>query len=257
MKRIIQISFFTLTVIGLITLTGFIINNNMFTDVADIKVNIYRNAESGFLSQSEILAVINNIDKIDTLTKNTIDIIEIERVLATNPYIDMVDSYLTVDGRLLINIKEKEPIIRIYDKGSKGFYIDDKGDIFPVSRQYAPRVMIANGYIKEKVTKLNSNIADSVHDKTVFRELFFLTQLINEKSLLVAQVNQIYVNSKGEYDLIPELGDHLVQFGTVNDARNKLRNLDAYYKKHLKTSDWDKYKVINLTYKNQIVCTKK
>ncbi len=65
------------------------------------------------------------------------------------------------------------------------------------------------------------------------------------------------MNSKGEYDLIPELGNHLVQFGTFDNAQIKLRNLDAYYRKSLKTDDWDIYKTINLTYKDQIVCTKK
>ena len=103
----------------------------------------------------------------------------------------------------------------------------------------------------------NSNIYDTIYDNTVFQELFFLTKLINQNSLLEAQINQIYVNSKGEYDLIPELGNHLVQLGTLNDIQNKLQNLEGYYRKNLKSSDWDKYKIINLTYKDQIVCTKK
>ena len=75
--------------------------------------------------------------------------------------------------------------------------------------------------------------------------------------MLKAQINQIYVNSKGEYDLIPELGDHVVQFGTIENAQNKLCNLGAFYRKTLTSNDWDNYKIINLTYKDQIVCTKK
>ncbi len=193
----------------------------MLTNIADIKINIYRNAESGFITQSEILSVINNIDSIDNLKINKIDLDKIEKVLATNAYIDKVDSYLTVDGRLLINIKEKEPIIRIFNQGKGGFYIDNGGDIFPISIRYSPRVLIANGYINEAVKELNSNISDTVYDNTVFRELHILTQLINENSLLKAQINQIYVNSKGEYDLIPELGDHLVQFGNLANASDK------------------------------------
>lgn len=264
MKKIIQISLFTLTALALLTLMGFILVNNKDANVADIKVNIFRNTEVGFMDKSEIMSVIVNSDSlpgqqtgIQKLMINEIDTDIIEESLAINPYIDKVDSYLTIDGTILINIKEKEPIIRIYDKSEKGFYIDNIGDIFPISNRYAPRVLISNGYINETITDLNSNITDSVYDTSVFREVFFLTQLINNNSLLKAQINQIYVNSKGEYDLIPELGDHIVQFGNITDATNKLRNLEAYYQKYLKTSNWDSYSIINLTYKDQIVCTKK
>lgn len=264
MKRIIYISLFTLTVIGLLTLSGFIVNYNKFSNVSDIKVNIYRNSESGFLNSDEILKEINTIESLyhnpsdsNKLTVNRPNTVKIERILANNPYIDKVDSYFTLDGRLLINIKEKEPIIRIYNSGKEGFYIAKNGDIFPISSQFAPRVLIANGYIKYKLSNLNSNINDSIYSNTVLQELFFLMQLINQSELLKAQINQIYVNSKGEYDLIPELGNHLVQFGTFENAQIKLRNLVAYYRKYLTTKDWDMYKTINLTYKGQIVCTKK
>ena len=264
MKRIIYISLLTLTVIGLLTLSGFIVTHNKFTESTDIKVNIYRNTESGFLNSSEILKEIASIDSLSNTNpvvneglRNTPYTSKIEGVLVNNPYIDKVDSYFTLDGRLLINIKEKQPIIRIYDSGKEGFYIDKKGEIFPISRQFAPRIIIANGHIKDKVTDFNSNISDSVYHNTVLQELFHLTQLINQNELLKAQINQIYVNSKGEYDLIPELGDHLVQFGTIDNANAKLNNLDAYYRKYLTTNDWDNYKTINLTYKDQIVCTKK
>jgi|TARA_B100001971_G_C18133646_1_gene506273 cell division protein FtsQ len=264
LKRIIYISLFTLTIIGLLTLTGFIVNYNKSNQVSDIEVNIYRNSELGFLNSGEILHELNRIknlplnpEVVDSLIINKLETDKIENVLTNNPYIDEVDSYFTVDGRLLINIKEKEPIIRIYDSGNEGFYIDNNGDIFPISRQFAPRVIIANGYIKDKITNFNSNITDSIYSSSFLQELFYLTQLINQNELLKAQINQIYVNSKGEYDLIPELGNHLVQFGTFDNAQIKLRNLDAYYRKSLKTDDWDIYKTINLTYKDQIVCTKK
>ena len=260
MKKIIQISFFTLTALALLTLTGFIVMHNKDANVTDIEVNIYRSTDVGFLDKTEIMSAIINGDSLTGSQKlkiNEINTDIIEDTLAVNPYIDRADSYLTIDGKILINIKEKEPIIRIYDKGGKGFYIDNKGDIFPISKQYAPRVLITNGYINETVTDFTSNITDSIYNKSIFREVFFLTQLINNNELLKAQINQIYVNSKGEYDLIPELGDHIVQFGTINNASTKLRNLEAYYHKYLKTSNWDSYSIINLTYKDQIVCTKK
>ncbi len=257
MKRIFQITIFTLTVIGIITLTGFVVISNMHTTIGDIEINIYRNTENGFINKSEVLSTINNIDSIKKLQLNKVRTTSIEESLANNPYVDEVDTYITINGNMLVNIKEKQPIIRIYNSEGESFYLDKKGDVFPINLQYAPRVIIANGYIKEKATYSKGNINDSIYDNSTYRELFKLTQLINKNSLLKAQINQIYVNSKGNFDLIPELGNHLIQFGTLADAETKIENLDAYYKKYLKTSIWDSYKTINLTYKNQIVCTKK
>ncbi len=264
MKRIIYISLFTIVAIGLITLTGFIVIYNISNQVSDIEVKIYRNSESGFLNADEILKTIRDIDNLSLPPTgdneqiiNNPETDKIEKLLSNNPYVDQVDSYFTVDGKLLINIKEKESIIRIYDSGNEGFYIDKNGAIFPISRKFAPRVIIANGHIKDKVSDFNSNIYDSVYNKTVIQDLFKLTKLINQNELLKAQINQIYVNSKGEYDLIPELGNHVVQFGTFSNAQTKLNNLVAYYEKYLKSNNWDIYKTINLTYKDQIVCTKK
>jgi cell division protein FtsQ len=161
------------------------------------------------------------------------------------------------EGNLIVNIKEKQPIIRIYEEGKPGYYIDNKGDIFPISSQFAPRVIIANGYINDNVDITANNINDSTFTKSVAKELYNLTQLINDNDLLAIQINQIYVNSKGEYDLIPELGNHIIKFGTFDNAKDKLNNLTAYYARYLKTNNWDSYKSINLTYKDQIVCTKK
>jgi len=257
MKRILQIVIFALTVIGIITLTGVVVISNMHTNIADVEINIYRNSVNGFINRDQVLSTINAIDSINQLQVSKVKNIDIEQAIIGNPYVDKVDIYTTINSNLLVNIKEKQPIIRIYDKSGNSFYVDEKGDIFPISRQYAPRVIIANGYIKEEVMNPKGNIIDSIYNKSIFKEIFKLTQLINKNNLLKAQINQIYVNSKGNFDLIPELGNHLIQFGTMEDAEIKIRNLDAYYKKYLKTNIWDSYKTINLTYRNQIVCTKK
>ncbi len=257
MKKILQISLLTLTVIGLVTLTGFIVNKNMYSKIADVKVNIYRNTNNGFINKHEIIEKINTIDSIVNVDIKKIKTNEIEKIIARNPYVDKVDSYITINGNLLINIKEKQPIIRIYNNTGSSCYIDDNGDFFQSKIGYAPRVIIANGYINKKLTTITGNINDSIYNNSVYRKLYELTQLINNNKLLKAQINQIYVNSKGNFDLIPELGNHLIRFGSFDNVKNKIRNLDAYYHKYLKSSTWDSYKIINLTYKNQIVCTKK
>jgi cell division protein FtsQ len=70
-------------------------------------------------------------------------------------------------------------------------------------------------------------------------------------------VEQIYLNEKGEYELIPRVGAHVVKFGSFENYREKFRNLKAFYKKGLNNVGWNQYLYINLKYDNQIICTKK
>ncbi len=257
MIKIIKISFFSLVAITLIVLTGFIIKKNQVSVIDNVEVRIYRDSDNGFLNRDIILKTINNIDSISNLAVKDIDPVTIERKLILNPYIEEIDCYLTLNGTLLINVKEKNPIIRIFGEDDISMYLDNNGDFIPTSKQYTPRVIIANGYINDKIAGFNNNIHDTIYNNSVFRELFYLTKLIKQNSLLSSQINQIYYNSKGEYDLIPELGDHIIKFGKLKNSLVKLKKLEAFYKRNLKSSEWNKYKEINLTYKDQIVCTKK
>ncbi len=256
MKKIISILLFTLSAFGMIILMGFIINKNMNSQLADIKINMYRNSDKGFLTNEDVLDIIMNMDSTEKIIIADVNTSKVENIITSNPYVDKVDCYVTIDGEMLINIKEKQPIVRIYNKENSSCYIDDKGNIFGVSNKFAPRVLIANGYITNKIEN-GSNINDSIYNNSHFKDIFILTKLINSSNLLSAQISQIYVNSKGKYDLIPTIGNQLIKFGSLENAEKKIQKLDAYYHKYLKTSIWNNYKTINLIYKNQIVCTKK
>ncbi len=257
MIRIIQISLFTLATLGLLVLMGFIFKESRATLVEDVQVNIFRDTDEGFLSRDILLNTINNIDTNKHLTITNVNTYDIERNLLLNPYIENTDSYLTLDGKLLINVKEKTPIIRVYNKQGNSIYIDNNGEFIPISRKHTSRVLIASGYINDNITSLESNIYDTTYSNSSYFEVFKLGKLILENHLLSSQINQIYVNSKGEYDLIPELGEHIIKFGSLENAAIKLENLEAYYRKNMITENWDKYSSINLIYKDQIVCTKK
>jgi cell division protein FtsQ len=256
--RILKISSLFITALGLLTLCGFIVKKNHVNNLKSIDINIYRGAEKGFLNKQELLSIIiDNGDSVTNMLVKDINHNVIENKLQNIPYVKETDSYLTLNGKLLVNIKEKNPAIRIFNDKGNSFYLDNYGDIIPISKNYTPRVTIANGYIKEKIPETTGNIFDTIYNSSQYRKLFILMKKINKYELLSSQINQIYINSKGNYDLIPELGDHIIKFGDFEDIKMKLDNLEAFYRKILLTSDWNKYSIINLTYKDQIVCTKK
>jgi cell division protein FtsQ len=73
----------------------------------------------------------------------------------------------------------------------------------------------------------------------------------------VEQIN-VSTNSDNEYTitLIPRIGHHTINLGTIDNFENKLARLHTFYEKALPTIGWDKYTTINLEYDGQIICKK-
>ncbi len=257
MKKIFHIALFGIFAVALAGLMGFIYIEQGKQPVRNVVVNISRPLPEGFLDTTTIKKAVMFADSVDKMRVKDVSLLKIERSVLENPFAAAADAYVNIDNELVINVKERAPVLRIFNKKHKGFYIDNTGKIFPLSGNYTPRVLIANGYFDVPYRKGHPDVFDSVYKDTPLADLFVLTQLIRKNNFLNAQISQMYVNSKGEFDMIPELGNHLIRLGTPDDAEQKLEKLELFYKKALIKEGWDKYEIINLKYKNQVVCEKK
>ncbi len=226
--------------------------------VNQITVHIFRNQPaSGFIDKTALLKTVN---KDSAITRRTIKEVKtklIERQLNKNPFVAAADVFFNLTGDLIINLKEKVPIVKVYAAKRKPFYIGKDGTLFPTSKNYAPNVLISNGYISGISTKLYQSVNDSIYKTTALPAIYQLATKINGDKFLRALISQIYINSKKQIDLIPELGNQLIRFGTIADANIKLENLEAFYKEAFIKQGGNQYSQINLQYINQIVCTKK
>ena len=257
MKKLIQTILFILFGVVALTLMGFIIYEHGHQNINKIKIKISKSDNGGFLSEESITNIIKEIDSIKTKKINDLEINLLEKLVSSNPYVNHVDAYININRNLIINIEEREALLRIYLPDNSSFYIDKNGNLFPLCKSYTPRLIIANGYINAHTHNNLSTVTDTLYTETELPDIFHLTNKISNNSFLKSQISQIYVNSIGEYDLIPELGSHTIRLGDVNNIDEKLRNLESFYKKKLVNEGWEKYETINFIYKNQIVCTKK
>jgi cell division protein FtsQ len=67
---------------------------------------------------------------------------------------------------------------------------------------------------------------------------------------------QIYVGDDFEIELIPKVGNHKILIGNIENLDDKFSRLLLFYKQGLMRKGWENYSVINLKFKNQVVCTK-
>ena len=233
--------------------------------VSGVKVRIDDNTHNKFISESDIIDVLNkeNINIIDKHI-DSVNIHYIENILQhQNKSIRHAEVFRTVYGELDISIEQRQPIMRIVNRNGDSYYIDKNGQVMPLSKKYTAHVIIASGYLNEPyMDHVGENMKQrmSKKDKSsgeIIPDLFRLVQVINNNKFWRSQFEQIYINSDGDIELVPRIGNHVIIIGTVDNLTEKFENLEAFYEQGLSRYGWNKYKTISLKYKNQIVCTKR
>jgi cell division protein FtsQ len=256
MIKTIKITSLIIYVLALGALFFYVLIKGGETLVTTTQVKIYRDTDNGFLNRDSILAHMNSMQKTDSVEVKTIKTRKLEKEFRKNPYVKNADVFTGINGELIVNINEKKPLLRIFNKDSKGYYITKEGDILPLSSEYAARVFVVNGYLNIPHEKGFNNIYDTTYADTELEGILKLATTISKNEFLNAQINQIYLNSKKEFELIPEVGKCTVILGSLNNIDVKLRNLQAFYKQALLVEGIDKYRSINLKFDGQIVCAK-
>jgi len=256
MKRFFQILLFSLFTVLVIALLVYVYIEHEKEPLQQVNIHVARSSDEGFLDKEEIYNYIEN-QLNDTIRLQDVDLKFIEDSLRKNPWIDKIDAFTDIDGNLIINIKESEPILRVFNQYGKSFFLDRSGKILPLSRKYTPRLLVANGYIQTNPLRGFTNINDTVYKYSDLKKLLVLAKELEQFPLLKSLVGEIYLNSNHQFDLTPMIGDQLIRLGDTTNLNHKLENLILFYKRSLIYGGWDKYKTLSLKYSNQIVCTKK
>lgn len=213
-------------------------------DVAchDLVVVVKDSLKEHFVSTSDLISLLKQA-KLNPIGQpmNSINTHKIETELLKNGMIADVEAYKTPSGTIKLEVTQKMPILRVI--GARvNFYVDSKGSAMPVSRRYVAYVPVASGFIEKELA------TTKLYDFALF---------LHKNGFWNSQIEQIYVYPNKEVVLIPRVGEHRILLGTLDDFREKLTNLQLFYEQAIPKMGWEKYSIINLKFKDQIVCTKK
>lgn len=188
---------------------------------------------------------------------------DIEGFLMNKPYVEKADVFQTLKGILKIEIIQRQPVLRVCTHKQKQFYIDREGKIIEIKSDQATDVIVASGYIDINATMLKKGIIETISindkkglDKTL-ANVFLIAQRLQNDSILNYQIDQIYINKNGSFELIPKIGNYIIKIDEEVDLETQLVKLSYLYKESFTRIGWDNYSVVDLRYRNQVVCTKK
>ena len=227
----------------------------------NIEINYNKNGESNrFLTYDDINTFISHrYDSIIGKKIQYINIEDIESDLLEMPYIKSADAYITLEGNIELRINQRKAIIRVIDAMGDQFYLDDQARILPIRSFFPARVPICNGYVGNfrYYSKDYSNAElDSIVQNSMLKEIYLMAKYIESDTMLRSQIVQFNVDINGEFILVPLVSNHIIKFGKAENIERKFEKLKIFYTKGLGHHRWNNYRVLNLKYKNQIVCTK-
>jgi cell division protein FtsQ len=169
---------------------------------------------------------------------------EIEEKLESNPFVQNAEIYASPKGLIFVQVSQREPLVRVVNREGVSYYLDADGMKMPPSSKFTARVVVATGNVEN---------ADSSEVKN---DLLGLCRFIAHDEFWKAQFEQIYVTETREFDLVPKLGNHIIRLGKAQDLEAKFNKLMIFYKEILKNYDSDGFRIVNLKFKDQVVCTK-
>lgn len=250
MKKLLKIITMLVLLVSVLAYVGYVMlfmPKEREDDVCNgILLQIEENPRADFINGKNIKGILKT-EKLNPVGQKMKDVnlTKIEELIRTSQYVDSVECYKTVDGKVAIKIRQRTPVMFVLSDSLKGYYLDKNGNVVPNSN-YAFNLPVATGHIGKEYAR----------DKLVdFGKFLFEDAFWND------QIEQINVSNDEHnnpvVELIPRVGNQVIFLGPIDDYRIKLKRLRTFYDKVVPTIGMDKYSRFNLEYPNQVICTKR
>ena len=174
---------------------------------------------------------------------------KLEELLEDNEWIQ--DAELWFDNKNVLNVivTEREPLARIFTTAGNSYYIDSTVKRMSLSDKMSARVPVFTGFPEKKLWTRN--------DSALINDVRSVAQFVQHNEFWNSQVAQLDIINCGfncwQFEMIPVVGNHTVIVGNAENLEEKFNKLFTFYKQVLSKSGFDKYPVLDIQYKGQVI----
>ncbi len=256
MRKIRKIFFISLwIVIGSATLVLLIAAIRSRNDKVckGIAIEVNGSASSKWLlSRNDIINQLtdNGSEKIKGRILETFDLRALENKLEKHVWIKDAELFFDNNELLQVRLTERIPVARVFTTKGSSFYLDESGKRLPLSERLTLKLPLFTGFPTEKQQMSHA-------DSLLLKDVLNIGQYLRSDSFWNAQVAQVDITPSRTFELIPTVGNHLIEFGNGADAPEKFRKMMVFYRQVLRNTGLDKYERINVQYDQQVIGVKK
>jgi len=220
-----------------------------------IEIIIADSSEARFVTRGEITGIVRRTTgATQSLKCRELPLSKIEENVSQLSELGMVEAYVTVDGKVVVEVDQREPVMRVITSDNRDLFVDRKGYIFYKRGSYTPRVHIVAGALNVPPGVPNGGTIRGGEKVSRMEEALDLVLFVRKSDFWTAQIDQIYFRGNGEIDMVPRVGNHTIHLGHAGGYEEKFYNLEAFYKEALPKVGWREYREIDLEFQGQIVC---
>ncbi len=251
-KRVRNTIIWLFLIAGISALLFFSVLRKSNAKVKTLVVNIEGAKENEYLISEKEVTQILTLAAGKTLNKasiKTLNLRKLEAKLNKDKRIERADLFFDSKNRLNVRIIQKKPVMRVIDEAGLEYYLDQNGKQVPVTRGSAVRVPIVTGITDSYTPKLLLTTQPSK-----LKDVFKIMKYVSEDEFLSALIEQAHVenDSVGDIVLIPKIGRERLIFGDAKDIEEKFEKLKIFYRDGMPKLGWNRYKILNLKYANQV-----
>lgn len=244
----ITVLWFAIAGAGIVLLQAAVRSQNV-KKCKGVEIEISGVSNNFFIDDKDVLGIIKNFVGGDPKGKTleSFSLRDIENNLEKDVWIKNAELFFDNNDVLQVSVDEREPAARLFSVDGNTFYIDSSLKILPLSDKFSARLPVFTGFPH------SSNGAMKAADSNLLRSVLVISEQLQADSFLMAMVDQVDITPQRNFEMIPKIGNQTIVFGDATDAAAKFAKLKLFYRQVITTSGWNRYSVINLQYKDQVV----
>lgn len=256
MRRIRKIFFISLWIVigsGTLVLLVAAIRSRNDKICKGIAIEVNGSASGKWLlSRNDIINQLtgNGSEKIKGRVLATFDLRILEEKLEKHVWIRDAELFFDNNELLQVRLTERVPVARIFTTKGGSFYIDNTGRRLPLSDRLTLKLPLFTGFPTDKNTL-------SAGDSLLLNEVLDIGRYLAKDSFWNSQVAQVDITPARTFELVPTVGNHIIEFGNGANAETKFSKMLIFYRQVLRNTGLDRYERINVQYDQQVIGVKK
>jgi cell division protein FtsQ len=251
--HVLSIVAWTLVISGVVFVLVSAVQKEQHVICREVIVDIDPSLGYEMIDEKEILSSLwPKANGLFPVGKSTVsfDLFKLEKQVEKNPWVSSANLFFDQQHRMHIVLQQKLALARVFNTDGYSYYLDGNYSLLPVKSNDIISLPVFTNFYFDPIKK-------SREDSNTIARIVSLSRFIAADSFWMAQVESVNINPDNTFEFVTQVGNHRVMLGLRDDWEHLFKKLNALYSAMMENESWDTYDLVDLQFKDQVVCKRK